>query len=79
MLVYDDSGHPLAGTTVTFRVHTGSAMTGTATFPGDAQSADVVTGVDGGAISPVLTAGADVGYLQVTASVPGQSRAPRSY
>jgi hypothetical protein len=74
VLVYDDSGHPLAGTTVTFRIHTGSAMTGTATFPGDAQSADVVTGVDGGATSPGLTAGADVGYLQVTASVPRQSQ-----
>lgn len=74
VLVYDDSGHEIVGTTVTFRIHTGGAFTGTASFPGGAQSADVTTGADGGATSPMLTAGADVGYLQVTATVPRMAR-----
>ena len=68
-----NSGHPVAGTTVTFRIVNGGNFTGTATFPGGAQSADAVTGADGTAVSPVLTAGADVGLLDVVASVPGGS------
>src|SRR6202044_3862051 len=57
--------------TVTFRIYGGQGnLTGTAAFPGGAQSADVVTGADGGATSPVRTAGGDVGHLQVVASVP---------
>jgi hypothetical protein len=75
VLVYDQNGHPSADATVTFRIHGGQGnLTGTAAFPGGAQSADVVTGADGGAASPVLTAGTDVGYLQVVASVPGASQ-----
>lgn len=74
VLVYDENGHPSADATVTFRIHTGGNLTGTAAFPGGAQSTDVVTGADGGAASPVLTAGTGVGYLQVVASVPGASQ-----
>jgi hypothetical protein len=75
VLVYDENGHPSADATVTFRIHGGQGnLTGTAAFPGGAQSADVVTGADGGAASPVLTAGVGVGYLQVVASVPGASQ-----
>jgi hypothetical protein len=74
VLVYDENGHPSADATVTFRIRTGGNLTGTAAFPGGAQSTDVVTGTDGGAASPVLTAGAGVGYLQVVASVPGASQ-----
>ena len=75
VLVYDENGHPSADATVTFRIVTGYAgLTGTAAFPGGAQSTDVVTGADGRAASPALTAGADVGYLQVVASVPGASQ-----
>ncbi|WP_300607161.1 hypothetical protein [Trebonia sp.] len=69
VLVYDDNGHPIVGTTVTFRIVTGSSLTGTAAFPGGAQSADVVTGAGGAAESPVLTAGTGVGFLEVTANV----------
>ena len=72
MLVYDENGHPSPDATVTFRIYGGYGdLTGTAAFPDGAQSTDVVTGADGGAASPVLTAGADVGYLEVVASVPG--------
>jgi hypothetical protein len=74
VLVYDENGHPSADATVTFRIHTGGNLTGTAAFPGGAQSTDVVTGANGGAASPVLTAGTGVGYLQVVASVPGASQ-----
>jgi hypothetical protein len=72
--VYDDSGHPVAGVTVTFTISTGYAgMTGTAAFRDGAQSADATTGTDGVAASPALTAGTDVGWLRVTASMPGLS------
>jgi len=71
--VYSDTGAPMAGVIVTFHIVTGGALTGTAAFPGDAQSADVVTGNNGDAVSPVLTAGDSVGYLEVTATVPGES------
>lgn len=72
VLVYDENGHPSPDATVTFRIYGGYGdLTGTAAFPDGAQSTDVVTGADGGAASPVLTAGADVGYLEVVASVPG--------
>jgi hypothetical protein len=75
VLVSDENGHPSAGATVTFRIYGGQGnLTGTAAFPGGAQSTDVVTGADGGATSPVLTAGAGVGYLEVIASVPGASQ-----
>ncbi len=70
VLVYDNNGHPMVGTTVTFRIVTGSSLTGTAAFPGGAQSADVATGAGGAAESPVLTAGTGVGFLEVTANVP---------
>ena len=71
---YDESGHPAAGATITFSISTGYAgMTGTAAFPDGAQSADVTTGTGGVAASPTLTAGADVGWLRVTASVSGVS------
>ena len=67
--VYDDTGQPLVGTTVTFRIVTGGSLSGTADFPGDAQTADVVTGPGGNAVSPALTAGTSVGRLEVTANV----------
>ena len=74
VVVFDENGHPSADATVTFRIYGGQGnLTGTAAFPGGAQSTDVVTGADGGATSPVLTAGAGVGYLEVIASVPGAS------
>src|SRR6202034_2775292 len=62
--VFDENGHPSADATVTFRIYGGQGnLTGTAAFPGGAQSTDVVTGADGGAASPLLTARAGVRYL----------------
>jgi hypothetical protein len=73
VLVTDANGHPAPGATVTFRIITGEPLTGTAAFPGGAQTADVVTGAEGEAASPTLTAGASVGSLEVQATVPGAS------
>jgi hypothetical protein len=71
VLVLDDNGHVAAGATVTFHIYTGySGLTGTAHFADGAQSADVMTGTDGRASAPALTAGPDVGPLRVQASVP---------
>lgn len=67
-IVVDNNGQPVADVTVTFRVVTGGNFTGTASFPGGAATADVVTGADGGATSPILTAGASVGVFQVQAT-----------
>jgi hypothetical protein len=75
VLVLDETGHVVAGAPVTFRIQTGYAgLTGTAAFPGGAQSAEVMTGTNGRADSLALTAGADVGPLRVEASVPGATQ-----
>jgi hypothetical protein len=72
VLVYGENGHPSADATVTFRIHGGTGnLTGTAAFPGGAQSADVATGADGGAASPVLTAGTEPKTRPLLTELPG--------
>lgn len=65
---------PLAGVTVTFTLVPGAGGAGGA-FPGGATTASAMTGADGVATAPTLTANATAGVFTVTATAPGAAAA----
>ncbi|MEV0264408.1 lytic transglycosylase domain-containing protein [Streptomyces sp. NPDC050617] len=67
----DKAGKPVAGVRVQYEI-VGKTK---ARFPGDATRASVVTGRDGTATAPKLSAGEQAGAFTVRATVPGQKLA----
>lgn len=69
----DSRDRPIGGVTVVFSVHTTGRAS--ASFPGGAQQATVVTAANGRATAPRLVAGTAAGTFTVTAAVEGSTDA----
>ena len=76
--VTDAGGQPVSGTTVTFTVSTGGAGAAGGSFAASGGTASSVSGPDGVATAPVLTANGTAGSYAATAAVSGVT-APASF
>jgi hypothetical protein len=70
VLVLDQNANPAPGVQVTFTINPGGGSA-SGTFAGSATQASVITGSDGTAVAPALTANGSVGAFAVVASAAG--------